>query len=182
LFEAGAISNSIDKSNVCPILFEVKRTDVKFPLALFQFTEFNEKDIHSLVTTINKQAGDNGLDGARLDKSFRAQWPRLDDQVRRIMKQFSAQPAVQTTRDPQELLEETLQLVRSISSQQNDIAEKINRLAGTDPQVAAIMRALQMPAVSTRGSSSSAGTNPLPFAGLAGQAETPFHVTGKSEG
>ena len=40
LFEAGAISQSVDdKSLVCPILFGIEPTEVEFPLASFQFTE-----------------------------------------------------------------------------------------------------------------------------------------------
>ena len=45
MFEAGAISSSVEKSRVCAILFGIGPTDLKGPLAAFQATKFSKGDI-----------------------------------------------------------------------------------------------------------------------------------------
>src|SRR3989304_5415969 len=57
LFEAGALSRSIDKSRVCTLLFNIEPADVKGPLTSFQSTRFVPDDFKRLVVTINNTAG-----------------------------------------------------------------------------------------------------------------------------
>jgi hypothetical protein len=70
LFEAGALSKSIEKSHVCTLLFDIEPTDVKGPLTSFQATKFLRDDFKKLVTTINSAAGETRLDGSVLDSVF----------------------------------------------------------------------------------------------------------------
>jgi len=44
LFEAGALSKKINKSNVCTLLFNLEPTDLSGPLASFQSTKFEKAD------------------------------------------------------------------------------------------------------------------------------------------
>jgi hypothetical protein len=46
LFEAGALSKNLDKSRVCPILFDLDPADITGPLVQFQLTQFNKDDIY----------------------------------------------------------------------------------------------------------------------------------------
>ena len=57
LFEAGALSKSIDRACVCPILFGIDSSDISGPLAHFQCTQFQKNEIKSLLDTINKRCG-----------------------------------------------------------------------------------------------------------------------------
>ncbi len=43
LFEAGALSKSLEKSRVCGVLFGIDTTDLKGPLTIFQHTTLSEK-------------------------------------------------------------------------------------------------------------------------------------------
>lgn len=43
-FEAGALSKTMDKSFVCPFLFDVKRSGVDGPILQFQSTIFDRED------------------------------------------------------------------------------------------------------------------------------------------
>jgi hypothetical protein len=53
LFEAGALSKTKD-AHVCTFLLDLKPTDIKQPLALFQHTEFEKEDVRKLTHTINQ--------------------------------------------------------------------------------------------------------------------------------
>ncbi len=55
LFEAGALSKK-QGAHVCTFLLDLKHTDIKPPLALFQHTIFEKEDIRKLLHTINREA------------------------------------------------------------------------------------------------------------------------------
>ena len=61
LFEAGALSKMMDKSSVCPFIFDLKRAEVKGPILQFQSTIFDKDDVKKLLLTLNKACGDSGL-------------------------------------------------------------------------------------------------------------------------
>lgn len=70
-FEAGALSKVIDRSNVCPFLFGMKPSNVRdSPFTNFQMTINTKEDVFSLVVTINKTMGEDGLKGDVLKSSF----------------------------------------------------------------------------------------------------------------
>ncbi len=116
MFEAGAISRSVDKARVCAILFGIEPTDIQGPLERFQATRFSKEDIHRLLLTINSAAGDRALEGPVLESVFEKWWPDLESTVSEILN--SAPREESKVRSDKELLEETLLLVRSIASQQ----------------------------------------------------------------
>ena len=49
LFEAGALSNRLDKAKVCPVLFGIKKSEITGPLSTFQLTEFTKNDFLKLL-------------------------------------------------------------------------------------------------------------------------------------
>ena len=108
LFEAGALSKTLEKTYVCPYLFQVEPTDIKGPLVQFQHTKATKDDTRKLLHTINKALVDEALDDTKLDKSFDIWWPELDKNLKSITD-------VQTKREERserEILEEILELVR----------------------------------------------------------------------
>jgi TIR domain len=74
LFEAGALSKRLEKSRVCPLLFDLEPSDLTGPLTIFQGTRFRREDFKRLVTTINSAAGDSRLGQFVLDKVFGRLW------------------------------------------------------------------------------------------------------------
>jgi TIR domain len=119
MFEAGAISRSVEKSRVYAILFDLEITDVQGPLERFQATKFSKDEIRQLLVTINSNAGEQALPQSVLDTVFNKWWPDLESDVQGILSATpSSAPAVRTERS---LLEETLLLVRSVHQEQTEV-------------------------------------------------------------
>lgn len=117
MFEAGALSKSLDKSRVCPILFgELSTTDLKGPLTHFQASEFSKEDMLKVLATINKQLGDAALETKILDNVFEKWWPELEQKVKGTLSR-APEDTVEKIREDRELLEEILTLVRQIPTQ-----------------------------------------------------------------
>lgn len=111
MFEAGALSKSLDKAHVCPILFGITNTDLAGPLKQFQTTEFAKPDFHKLLTVINSRLGENKLPAKTLDAVFEKWWPELETQIANILKEVAATDI--PIRSERELIEEVLELTRA---------------------------------------------------------------------
>ncbi|MCK5768056.1 MAG: toll/interleukin-1 receptor domain-containing protein [Candidatus Atribacteria bacterium] len=111
LFEAGALSKSLEKSRVCPILFGIQNTDLTGPLKQFQTTEFNKNDFKKLVSVINANYGENKLKSKVLDDVFEIWWPQLKTKVNTIFKELD-QDDSEPIRSERDLIEEILGLSR----------------------------------------------------------------------
>lgn len=117
-FEAGALGKSVDKSKVCPFLFNVKRSDVAGPILQFQSTIFEHDDVYKLVKSINDTCGKEGLEDARLEKTFEVWWPKLEQSLRAIEVKDGTDP--DKTKKPKvteeylsKILEEVLEISRT---------------------------------------------------------------------
>ena len=111
LFEAGALSKSLEKSRVCPILFGIKDTDLAGPLKQFQTTKFNKNDFKKLVSAINANYGENKLQAKVFDFVFEKWWPELETKVNTIFAKLD-QADEEPIREDRDLLEEILELSR----------------------------------------------------------------------
>ena len=111
LFEAGALSKSLEKSHVCPVLFGITNTDLAGPLKQFQTTEFEKGDIHRLLGVINGRVKENKLPQKTLDAVFEKWWPDLEATIDQILAEVG-KPPEEPVRSDRELLEEILQLSR----------------------------------------------------------------------
>ncbi len=125
LFEAGALSKSLDKAHVCPILFGITNTDLAGPLKQFQTTEFEKNDIKKLVSVINTKLGDNKLDTEVLESVFEKWWPDLEAAVSEVLNEQEGGDPEPVRRD-RELLEEVLELTRSM-------AQRVRMPVGASP-------------------------------------------------
>lgn len=81
LFEAGAISKTIDNTKVCPILFGLDNSDFKGPLTQFQTSQFNKTDFKKLVRSINNSQTEHKLDDRVFDDVFEMWWPKLESKI-----------------------------------------------------------------------------------------------------
>jgi hypothetical protein len=118
LFEAGALSKSIDKSRVCTLLFDIEPADVKGPLTSFQSTRFARDDFKRLITTVNNSAGDAKLDAGVLQSVFDMWWPRLEAKVQDILGSHERHGEGER-RSERDMLEEVLELTRMNASRQS---------------------------------------------------------------
>src|SRR5438067_6127291 len=83
LFEAGALSKSVQNTYVCPLLVGLKPSDIQGPLAQFQFTSTDKPDMLKMFKTLNAAQGDLALAEAHIEKAFFLVWPQLEDQLKK---------------------------------------------------------------------------------------------------
>ena len=115
LFEAGALSKMMDKSYVCPFIFDLKRAEVKGPILQFQSTIFEKSDVKKLIFSINKACGEVALKEEFLGRTFDVWWPTLEENLNKITDSKEVENAVETKVDGinNEILEEILELSRT---------------------------------------------------------------------
>ena len=113
-FEAGALSKKLEKSYVSPFLFDIKRSEINGPILQFQSTVHNEEDVLKLIKTINKACGETKLSDERIDKAFKAWYPTLQEELKKVTKEFkeSEVEIEEPEKEKQEILEELLELTR----------------------------------------------------------------------
>jgi hypothetical protein len=88
MFEAGAISKSVEEARLCTVLFGIEPADVQGPLERFQMTRFSKDDMHRLLKTINSNAQDEAIPPATVDQDFERCWPELERDVSKIMRDY----------------------------------------------------------------------------------------------
>ena len=110
LFEAGALSKTLQNTFVCPFLIGLEPPDVKQPLAQFQATRAVKGDVLKLLRTLNKALGDSALEDEHIKEAFEVWWPKLEAQLAKLPKDDAT---TNTHRPDRELLEEILSLVRN---------------------------------------------------------------------
>lgn len=118
LFEAGVISKALPDKHCCPILCDLKQTDVSGPLTQFQSTAITKKDdMFLLVKTMNETSGAEKVDEERLTKWFNRSWEDFDRDLTQILatKGPAATAALRPGPSQQELLEEVLATVRRLA-------------------------------------------------------------------
>lgn len=118
LFEAGALSKSLDDTKVCPILFNFESADLKGPLSQFQTTRIVKDDMLKLLQTINNCLPTNKLTDKQLEDTFELWWPKLEDKVKTIPEPTTK---TKTQRTERELLEEVLRIARNLERQSSPV-------------------------------------------------------------
>lgn len=123
VFEAGALAKTVDDDTfVVPYLIDMDKSEVKGPLAQFQYVLLDEEGTFGLVQSINKVPdNDAALPGERLEKVFRRSWPDLKSVFDDLP---DADAPIQKPRGSEEILREVLELVRDISRRANDFPSR----------------------------------------------------------
>ena len=114
LFEAGALSKSIENSRVVPYLYGFSQAQLQGPLAQFQAAAADKSSTLEVMKSINGALEENGLDPARLERTFETWWPHLEQALGNIPESTEEAPPSRTDRD---ILEEVLGLCRQMSRQ-----------------------------------------------------------------
>jgi hypothetical protein len=112
LFEAGALSKTLPDTYVCPLLFDLRPSDIEGPLAQFQATVIDKEDLRHLTNTINQAQGPGGLLTRTdvLDKTFDLAWPELERELSAIPHVPRADRQERTTTD---MVREILERIRA---------------------------------------------------------------------
>jgi hypothetical protein len=120
LFEAGALSKTLESTFVCPYLFELEPAMVGQPLGQFQATRADQEDTRKLLRTLNRALGDQALEADRLEKIFDRWWPDLEDRLKAVPS-LPREASTQPGRSDRELLEEVLEYARDQERRFQDI-------------------------------------------------------------
>lgn len=115
-FEAGALSKAIDKSKVCPFLFNLLPSEISnSPILQFQMTSVDRDDMYKLFQSMNKALGENALEETRLKKMFELSWNEIDTALKGIedISTEEGEKKKGKSLDQQKILEEMLDLLRS---------------------------------------------------------------------
>lgn len=115
LFEAGALSKTLEQTCVCPILFEMNPGQLSGPLTQFQSNKLTMDGILKVLHTLNNNLGDTKLEASELEEILDVWWPKLEGKLNDIPASDShVQP--RTTNDQ---LEELLDLSREQLRREN---------------------------------------------------------------
>lgn len=123
-FEAGALSKQVGQSNISPLLINISARELKDPLSEFTGTKLEKDDMWKLIKEINKQVKDHPLEEKTLEKAFNRCWPEFEANYNRIIAEFyeGLPPAEKEKRDPNDVLEEVLMLVRGINQSVQELS------------------------------------------------------------
>lgn len=115
-FEAGALAKAVDASLVVPLAIDLKLSDVVLPLGQFQAQPATKSGIRKVLASLNAVC-DQPLDDERLKRAADKWWSDLEEQLKEIEeKTKNAEPkSGADARSERELIEETLETVRSIA-------------------------------------------------------------------
>lgn len=147
LFEAGALSKTIEQTCVCPIVFEMTPGQLNGPLTQFQANSLNRLGIGKVLTTINSGLGDRSLEPQQLEEILDVWWPKLEEKLNAIPS-ASTPASVRTTGDQ---LEELLALSREQLRRENirieasrDRDEKLDSMLGFLDRMGSSMSTFQV--------------------------------------
>ena len=112
LFEAGALSKTLEKTYVCPYLYKVSPGEIKDPLAQFQSTLAEKEDTRHLILTINRALGDKALREPLLNDIFDSLWPDLNRKLKKVEKVEA--PAPRPKRDS-DILQEMHEMIKQMA-------------------------------------------------------------------
>lgn len=112
LFEAGALSKSMENSRVVPYLYGISQTQLQGPLAQFQGAIADKSGTLEVMRSINGALASDGLDPARLELAFETWWPKLEEALEDMPEAIEQAPPSRSDRD---VLEEILHVCRQIS-------------------------------------------------------------------
>ncbi len=114
-FEAGALSKSMGQARVVPLLFRMRKSEIKGPLVQFNMRGFEKQELKSVIETINNACADDKLDQERLNEAFDIWWPKLESKISPLTDRLEAAVnlAPKASEANAQVLEEILDLVRS---------------------------------------------------------------------
>ena len=119
LFEAGALTKSLETSRVIPLLLDLEFSDISGPLAQFQAKKLTRQDIDEVIQSIQK-AADDPIPNDRASQLSVALWPELEKKLEAIPDE---PPEERHERPTHEVLEDLVASVRALDTRMREIEE-----------------------------------------------------------
>jgi len=114
MFEAGALSKNFGMSKVCPLLLDIKPSNVTGPLTQFQSAGFTCEDMKRVMKMINGELKERALADDVFNRVYDKWWPELEKEIQAIPPPApSKEPG--NKRSIEDMVEEVLELTRKMS-------------------------------------------------------------------
>ncbi len=116
-YECGALRKAVEKSRVCPLLFDIDNpTDVVGPLLQFQSVPLNKDGLLNVLKVANRSlTPEKQIDEDRLTRTFQKFWPDFKTKCLDQIPPLGDEAKIHRT--DRDLLEETLILLRQLPKQ-----------------------------------------------------------------
>lgn len=146
LFEAGALSKTLEQPCVCPLVFDMTPGQLTGPLTQFQANPLDRGGLGKVLSTINSGLGERRIDPQQLEEILEVWWPKLQERLAAILP--ASIPTASRTADDQ--LEEILMLareqlrredIRLEASKERD--EKLDSMLGVMDKAGAMLNVMQ---------------------------------------
>lgn len=124
LFEAGALTKSLETSKVIPLLFDLEFSDISGPLAQFQAKKLIRQGVGDVVASIQASA-DQPIPDERVRQLFDALWPELEKKLGEIPDKA---PTERHVRPQHEVLEDLVSSIRSVDARVRESEEMLASL------------------------------------------------------
>ncbi|HBK10836.1 MAG: toll/interleukin-1 receptor domain-containing protein [Planktomarina temperata] len=132
MFEAGALSKSMQVGKVIPLLFGLELSDLSGPLQQFQASKVNEQGMLETLNAINAASDDKKTDDAHIQQLVPALWPKLQEKIDAIPAKAESKNHV---RPQTEVMEDLVSQVRGLATRMSafdpDWAEGQLRASGS---------------------------------------------------
>lgn len=122
LFEAGALSKTIEQTCVCPLVFGMTPGQLAGPLTQFQANVLDRNGMGKVVATINQNLEEGKINPQQLQETFDVWWPKLEERL----KMIPPEPFPTASRTVDDQLEELLTLAREQLRRENIRLEASN--------------------------------------------------------
>jgi len=117
VFEAGALSKTLEQPFVCPLLFDISPGQLGGPLAQFQALELDRAGVLKVLQNLNSALGQDALDARDLTESFDVWWPKLAQKLEQVPPHGQSEHIVK--RSTEDILEEILNNTREQLRREN---------------------------------------------------------------
>lgn len=124
LFEAGALSKSMQEGRVVPLLLDVEFKDITGPLAQFQAKKVEKAGLLEVVNSVNRFSEEKLAD-ARLAPQFEALWATFEQALAALPKNA---PHSKQNRPQHEILEELVSGIRGLDLRFRETQEEPPRV------------------------------------------------------
>nr|WP_302478294.1 toll/interleukin-1 receptor domain-containing protein [Ruegeria arenilitoris] len=129
LFEAGALSKSMQDAKVIPLLFGLELSDLSGPLSQFQAIKVDEQGMLDVAKSIN-EVSENKAAEATIEQLVPALWPQLEGKLSEIPKKGAAEKHM---RPQTEILEDLVSQVRGLGSRMREVDSELAERASRTP-------------------------------------------------
>jgi hypothetical protein len=128
LFEAGALSKTLQHTYVCTLLDGLEPRDVTGPLAQFQATTATRASVLALLKTLNGALGESAMSEAHIEETFAVWWTKLASEIENLPPDGATKRPHRTER---EMLEELVDTMRSTNAHNQEVFTAIVRVIKT---------------------------------------------------